>query len=367
MPREPARQGASLRSPYGLPSLRTLAARIHPFRLLIPCPMSEGDGIEPGDGPFDHPPGGSQSAAMLSPPLGEDGPYSPEPEHPAVVLRVVGAVTLDGIWTAPRASGFAAHRRDGIQQGKKLSHVMPVGAGHRDREGDALGVREDVVLAARLAAVDGAGSGVFPPCMARTEELSTMARSQAIAPADWSLASNSAWIRSHRPRRCHSASRRQQLTPEPQRISSGSILQGIPVRRTNRMPVSACRFEIGIRPGKRNRREAGLGKSGSIKAHNSSSKIGLAIVRCPPPDTAQSPVIPRAILFETGSKYKTKSACWSHLIPGYFAEWRSNTTSRGRKVVSFCRFLPPGPKFHRALARIPLSHVAIRGFRGDRY
>ena len=45
MPLEPARQGASLRSPYGLPSLRTLAARIHPFRLLIPCPMSEGDGI----------------------------------------------------------------------------------------------------------------------------------------------------------------------------------------------------------------------------------------------------------------------------------------------------------------------------------
>lgn len=45
MPREPPRQGASLRSPYGLPSLRTLAARIHPFRLLIPCPMSEGDRI----------------------------------------------------------------------------------------------------------------------------------------------------------------------------------------------------------------------------------------------------------------------------------------------------------------------------------
>ena len=43
------------------------------------------------------------------------------------------------------------------------------------------------------------------------------------------------------PRRCHSRSRRQHVTPEPHPISVGNIRQGIPLRRTKRIPGSTAR------------------------------------------------------------------------------------------------------------------------------
>jgi hypothetical protein len=49
------------------------------------------------------------------------------------------------------------------------------------------------------------------------------------------------------------SSRRQQLMPEPQPISSGRYSQGMPVFSTNRMPLRACRWLIGLRPGYRRR------------------------------------------------------------------------------------------------------------------
>ena len=64
--------------------------------------------------------------------------------------------------------------------------------------------------------------------------------------------------------------------PEPQPISGGSISQGVPVLKMNRMPVNVARSEIGGRPplGRGGR----TGKSGSITAHNSSEMRGLAIL-----------------------------------------------------------------------------------------
>jgi hypothetical protein len=78
--------------------------------------------------------------------------------------------------------------------------------------------------------------------------------------------------------RCHVSSRRQQVLPEPQPISFGSICQGIPERSTNTIPVSAARLETPCeRPGFFLRRLLGRGRSGSIMFHNSSSIRGLDI------------------------------------------------------------------------------------------
>jgi hypothetical protein len=67
------------------------------------------------------------------------------------------------------------------------------------------------------------------------------------------------------------------VTPDPQPISFGSIFQGMPLRRTNKMPVSTARSGIGFRPAWRRFRARRFGSSGSIRFHNSSSSNGSAM------------------------------------------------------------------------------------------
>ena len=77
------------------------------------------------------------------------------------------------------------------------------------------------------------------------------------------------------PATCQSRSRRQQLIPDPQPISAGSISQGRPDFSTNKMPVSAARSESRGRP------PFGFGRSrgssGSIAAQRSSGTRGFAM------------------------------------------------------------------------------------------
>lgn len=66
-----------------------------------------------------------------------------------------------------------------------------------------------------------------------------------------SLFSRMRWTLCHTPACFQSRSRRQQVMPEPQPISCGSISQGMPDMRTNRMPVKHARSGSGLRPGLR--------------------------------------------------------------------------------------------------------------------
>jgi hypothetical protein len=56
-----------------------------------------------------------------------------------------------------------------------------------------------------------------------------------------SQSSKEKWISCQMPASCQSRNRRQQVMPEPQPSSCGSISQGIPLRRTNRIPVKQAR------------------------------------------------------------------------------------------------------------------------------
>src|SRR5262245_1777275 len=82
-------------------------------------------------------------------------------------------------------------------------------------------------------------------------------------------------MRSHTPARCQSRRRRQHVIPDPHPISCGSICQGMPLRRTNRMPVRHARSETRGRPpfGRR----GGVGKNGSTRSHNRSGGSAAAI------------------------------------------------------------------------------------------
>jgi hypothetical protein len=86
-----------------------------------------------------------------------------------------------------------------------------------------------------------------------------------------SSASKTSWSRCHTPARCQRTRRRQQVLPDPQPIWRGNICQGIPDRKTKRIPVRIARSGIGVRPWRWPRLTRRLGISGLSRAQMASS------------------------------------------------------------------------------------------------
>jgi hypothetical protein len=176
------------------------------------------------------------------------------------------------------ASGWSPglpDRRYSINHLLQHDTVVDVGSCQADRERDALRIGEDVTLGARLAAICRARACRRAPLLAATDALSRAARLKSIALRRPSRSRSTRWRRSQTPVLCQSRKRRQQVIPEPQPISWGSISQGIPERSTNRMPVSEARS------GTRGRPPLGFGgsggSSGSITAQRASETRGWLI------------------------------------------------------------------------------------------
>jgi hypothetical protein len=113
------------------------------------------------------------------------------------------------------------------------------------------------------------------PLFAGTLALSKLARDQSILSASPSSSSNAWWSCRQTPACCQSRNRRQQVEPLPQPSSVGSICQGMPLRRTKMMPLSALRLFTGGRPPLG--RGGSGGRSGATKLHSSSLTSWLAM------------------------------------------------------------------------------------------
>jgi hypothetical protein len=87
-----------------------------------------------------------------------------------VRLGVVGAVGKNCQRSSAWASALPAHGRDRLDERQELGDVVAVGAREQAGERDAVGVGDQVVLAAGSAAVDGARSGLTAPKSARKEK-----------------------------------------------------------------------------------------------------------------------------------------------------------------------------------------------------
>ena len=242
--------------------------------------------VQPADRPLDDPARRAQSAAVSRSAMGDDRLDVPRPQRGFVRAGVVGPVRLRARRPEARPSALALERRDGVDEEEELGDVMIIRTRERDHQRDALGLREDVVLAAGAPAIRRVGARLEPPFSARTLELSITARDQSISPARWSSVSSARCILFHAPASCQSRSRRQHVTPDPQPISGGRYSHGIPVRKTKMIPLSAARSGTRGRPVRRGLRR---GKCGSISSHSASSTKTFAIVGPPCPSRETTP------------------------------------------------------------------------------
>jgi len=236
--------------------------------------------VQPGEGALDHPAMAAEAGAVLGVAPRDLRSDPALAELAATAWVVVGAIAGDPVGPPARSADLAAHRRDAIDERNQLRAVVTVTAGERPRERDPAALDEEVMLGARPSAVNRARARRAAPLFACTWLESTTARVHSICPAARSRSSNNRCSRSHTPACCHSSSRRQQVTPEPNPSSCGKCRHAIPVWSTNRIPDSVCRSGWRLRPPGRER--SFLGNSGSTSSHNSSeTNHGAAAIGIP--------------------------------------------------------------------------------------
>jgi hypothetical protein len=108
------------------------------------------------------------------------------------------------------------------------------------RKRDASSVRNNMALRARLSLIRRIRSGSLAPLLAGTLAESKEALSQSISSPSPRQSSSTRCNFSHTPASCQSRKRRQQVEPDPQPISLGSISHGMPLFKTKTIPVRAA-------------------------------------------------------------------------------------------------------------------------------
>src|SRR5215204_7686104 len=231
---------------------------------------------KPGQCALHHPPVSSQLLAALYALSCYTALYPTPSQSSLALFVVVGFVGVQLLGTFPRPAPTGT--LDGLYGIDKLfedHRVVHVCCAEHYREWDAPSVRNKVALRALLCFICRILAGFWAPLLAGMEAESSEARSQSICSASPRRSSKTRCSLSHTPASCHSLRRRQQVIPEPQPISFGSISQGIPLLRTNTIPVRAARLSMrGLPPWGFG---GSGGRSGSMVSHSSSVTSSLAM------------------------------------------------------------------------------------------
>ena len=135
---------------------------------------------QPSDGPFNDPTMHAQTAPMRRVAFGNHGSNATLSQGLSMGFRIVAPTSLHPFRTAARASWLSTYGWNGFDQGNQLGHIVGVRTGQPSRQGNALRIRNDVMLATRFRSICGVWTCFFPPRRARTEALSTIARDQSI-------------------------------------------------------------------------------------------------------------------------------------------------------------------------------------------
>ena len=166
--------------------------------------------VQPGERPFDYP--------AVAPELGRQLDATPSDSrldptnstHRSTDAVIVGLVGVQLLRPSPGASSGLANGLDRVERSAQMKRVVVVGGRQQ-------------------------GSAAAPTARRLAE--SRLARDQSICPFCPSSCCRALRTRSQTPACCQSRRRRQQVIPEPHPISRGRSSQGIPVLRTNTIPV----------------------------------------------------------------------------------------------------------------------------------
>ncbi len=149
--------------------------------LLIPGaqPLENG---QPDEAAFDHPTLPAQAQAAGDAAAGDPRGGAAGAQLPTVDVVVAAAVGEQLPRTAARPTTPAPDRRHRVDQRDQLGDVVAVAASDGDRQRNAAGIDDQVVLGARTPAVDRRRTDMVPPLSARMCEPSTAQRSKSSSP-----------------------------------------------------------------------------------------------------------------------------------------------------------------------------------------
>ena len=206
--------------------------------------------------------------------------YPASSQGTLALLIIVGFVGVQLLGTPPRSATGTLDRLYSVDELFEGHRIVNVGCGDDQRERDTPSVRNKVALRPLLSFICRIRSGLCTPLLAGMEAESSEARSQSIWSASPRRSRRTRCSLSHTPASCHSFKRRQQVIPDPQPISFGSISQGMPLFSTKTMPVRAARSSMrGLPPWGFG---GSGGRSGSMVSHSSSVTSSLAMFSCYP-------------------------------------------------------------------------------------
>jgi len=236
--------------------------------------------VKPTEGAFDYPAKDAQTTAVIGIATRDAGCYADRFQGLAMRIRIIGTVGKQFVETIAWTAHFAFDGRYVVDQFEQFGDIMLIGCRGVCDDGNAVAIRQQMVFGAQFSPIYRAGAGFFAPPTARIVALSTAHRAKSISSAVRRRSKSVWWMAAQTPASCQSRRRRQQVIPQPQSISWGSISQGMPEVRTKRIPVRHLRSSIGFRPGFFFRR--GLsGICGSMQFHSSSLSSALAMTMSP--------------------------------------------------------------------------------------
>jgi len=122
--------------------------------------------VQPGEGAFNNPAVAAEAGAVLGLAASDHRLDAALPDKAAVLVVVVAAVGDQRPRPASGPTDATADGRYPVKQRDQLRDVVAVAARERPRERDPAAVYEEMVLAARPAAIDRAGTRFGAPFFA---------------------------------------------------------------------------------------------------------------------------------------------------------------------------------------------------------
>ncbi len=232
--------------------------------------------VEPGAGSLDNPAMLSKGLAGVDAASGNPDLHAALAHSPAQYRIIVSLISIQLLRTLPWSASSLFYRLDCIKHYLKHLRIMRVCWRELCCKWNTLSLYHNMALRARFSAIRRIRPSLRSPRGAATQNESTHALLQSIISAWPSLSRSVWWSFLQTPALCQSRKRRQQVTPEPHPISSGSIFQGMPLFKTKMMPVKAALFDTLGRPAFVFLGGSG-GNNGSTTDQRSSVTNGLGI------------------------------------------------------------------------------------------